>query len=160
MTRASIVDQLRPCKKCGVEFVGIRCKPCKRLIPEDKEKAKARYGVWSVANPGEAIARATAWNAAHPDERRGLTQNRRAKLKEIGGVLSKGLAKKLLTLQRGKCACCGLPLGDDYHMDHVMPLSLGGLNIDENVQLLRQRCNNQKSAKHPIDFMQSRGFLL
>lgn len=56
--------------------------------------------------------------------------------------------------------CCGLPLGDNYHIDHIMPLALGGSNTDDNIQLLRQRCNNQKCAKHPVDFMQSRGFLL
>jgi 5-methylcytosine-specific restriction endonuclease McrA len=53
-----------------------------------------------------------------------------------------------------------LPLGDNYHIDHIMPLALGGSNTDDNIQLLRQRCNNQKCAKHPVDFMQSRGFLL
>ena len=38
--------------------------------------------------------------------------------------------------------------------------ALGGLNADSNMQLLRAECNLQKSAKHPVDFMQSRGFLL
>lgn len=41
-----------------------------------------------------------------------------------------------------------------------MPLALGGANEDWNIQLLRQRCNNQKKAKHPVDFMQSKGYLL
>jgi 5-methylcytosine-specific restriction endonuclease McrA len=52
------------------------------------------------------------------------------------------------------------PLGDNYHLDHITPITLGGSNTDDNMQLLRQRCNNQKYNKHPIDFMQSRGFLL
>jgi 5-methylcytosine-specific restriction endonuclease McrA len=51
-------------------------------------------------------------------------------------------------------------LGDNYHLDHIVPLAIGGTNTDDNIQLLRQKCNQQKSAKHPIDFMQSRGFLL
>lgn len=74
--------------------------------------------------------------------------------------MSSGLAIRLYKLQRGKCACCGLPLGDDYHLDHIMPLALGGTNTDDNIQLLRAKCNMQKSAKHPVDFMQQRGFLL
>jgi 5-methylcytosine-specific restriction endonuclease McrA len=45
-------------------------------------------------------------------------------------------------------------------MDHIVPLISGGTNTDDNIQLMRSRCNQQKSAKHPIDFMQSRGFLL
>jgi len=89
-----------------------------------------------------------------------VQQNRRARKKYNGGRLSKGLSNKLYKLQRGKCACCGKSLGDDYHLDHRMPLALGGVNEDLNMQLLRSKCNREKHAKHPIDFMQSRGFLL
>lgn len=45
-------------------------------------------------------------------------------------------------------------------MDHILPLALGGTNVDENIQLLRKRCNLQKCAMHPVDFMQSKGRLL
>lgn len=100
------------------------------------------------------------WQMANLDACRLSGQNRRAAKLERGGCLSKGLKSKLFALQRGKCACCGLPLGDKYHLDHIMPLALGGSNTDDNIQLLRQRCNNQKHAKHPVDFMQERGFLL
>jgi 5-methylcytosine-specific restriction endonuclease McrA len=45
-------------------------------------------------------------------------------------------------------------------MDHIIPLALGGANTDDNIQLLRATCNLQKHTKHPIDFMQQRGYLL
>lgn len=45
-------------------------------------------------------------------------------------------------------------------MDHIMPLALGGTNTDDNIQLLCPTCNRSKHAKHPVDFMQQRGFLL
>lgn len=102
----------------------------------------------------------SAWKKANPEAVKIYKQNRRARKRSNGGVLSRGLSEKLFTLQRAKCACCGLPLGDNYHLDHIMPLALGGSNTDDNIQLLRQRCNNQKYSKHPIDFMQERGFLL
>jgi len=156
----SIVDQYRPCRKCGVPFIGVRCKACKKLIPVNKEKARARYEAWKSANPGVAEARAAEWNAKHPDRRRELTQNRRAKLRAIGGSLSKGLAEKLFALQKGKCACCCESLGQNYHLDHILPLALGGTNTDDNMQLLRQSCNSRKNARHPVDYMQSKGFLL
>ena len=101
-----------------------------------------------------------AWYASNPDAVRVKNQNRRAKVKSSEGTLTKGRAYELLSLQRGKCACCGKPLGDKYHLDHIMPLALGGLNVDSNVQLLRAECNLQKHAADPIDFMQGRGFLL
>jgi len=66
-----------------------------------------------------------------------------------------------LMLQRGKCACgCGKSLNNEFHMDHRMPIAKGGRHHDDNMQLLLPLCNMQKNAKDPIDFMQSRGFLL
>lgn len=130
-----------------------------RAANTDKRKALAIK--WYAANLEKAKARAVAWNAAHPEIMRIHCHNRRARQRANGGVLSKGLAGKLFKLQRGKCACgCGQPLGTDYHLDHIMPVALGGTNTDDNIQLLTATCNMQKSAKHPVDFMQQRGFLL
>jgi hypothetical protein len=127
---------------------------------ENTDKAAACRSAWAKANPSKAGAYKAAWRKANPEAVRVFGQNRKATKRKNGGVLSTGLSSKLFKLQRGKCACCGLPLGKNYHLDHIMPLALGGLHVDTNMQLLRQRCNNQKSAKHPVDFMQSRGFLL
>jgi hypothetical protein len=45
--------------------------------------------------------------------------------------------------QRDRCALCGIYLAADAnpHVDHVVPLSLGGADCLENMQLLCQRCN-------------------
>lgn len=126
----------------------------------NREKARACVAKWHAANPDKSAARTAKWAAENPEARCINEQNRRARKRESSGKLSKNLADKLFKLQRGKCACCGKPLGDDYHLDHRMPLALGGPNTDDNMQLLRATCNLQKSAKHPIDFMQQKGFLL
>lgn len=84
--------------------------------------------------------------------------NRRAKEKG-NGRLSQGLSVKLFELQRGKCACCNRKLVE-FHLDHIYPLASGGENKDLNIQLLCPPCNISKKAKHPIEFMQERGFLL
>lgn len=124
------------------------------------EKLKAYREAWYAANAQKVKILNAAYYAANPNVAKLAWQNRRAKKQASGGVLSKGLAPKLFKLQKGKCACCEQPLGENYHLDHIMPLALGGSNTDSNIQLLHQRCNNQKSKKHPVDFMQSRGFLL
>ena len=124
------------------------------------EKFAARGVAWRNNNPEKEKARGVVWRFNNPDKIRINNHARRALKCAAGGKLSPGLAAKLYKLQRGKCPCCNKPLGDDYHLDHIMPLFLGGSNTDDNIQLLRQRCNNQKHARHPIDFMQSRGFLL
>ena len=120
------------------------------------ERIKASKSAYRAIN-AEKIAAA---RAAKPEIGRVNEGNRRARKLKAGGTLSKGLSEKLFNLQGGKCPCCAQPLGDDYHLDHITPLALGGSNTDGNVQLLRKLCNLQKSAKHPVDFMQSRGFLL
>lgn len=138
------------------------------------EKHKASAGKWRAANPGKHRVAVANWAAKNPEKKKAIfakwyfanpeasrihSHNRRARAS--GGKLSPGLAEKLFKLQRGKCACgCKQPLGDNYHLDHRMPLSLGGANEDWNMQLLRSTCNQQKHAKHPVDFMQQKGFLL
>lgn len=128
---------------------------------ENPEKIKCRHAKWRAENPSKHRSNGARWEAMNPEKCRIKCHNRRARLRDVGGVLSKDIASKLIVLQKGKCACgCKQPLGDNYHLDHIMPIALGGSNTDDNIQLLRQRCNNQKHAKHPIDFMQSKGFLL
>ena len=147
-----------------------------KLRAKNREKARASHAKWRAANPGKAHAATAKWKAANCENVKAYqakwvsdnldvcrvhNQNRRARKLESGGKLSPGLAAKLFKLQRGKCACgCKQPLGDDYHMDHIMPLALGGSNTDDNMQLLRAICNLQKHKKHPVDFMRQRGFLL
>jgi len=118
-----------------------------------KETASAKASfLASILKAGEHYARITQWRLSE--------QKRRARARMAGGILSRDILTRLYRLQRGKCACCGLPLGSRYELDHISPLAKGGQHSDNNMQLLRKRCNQEKSAKHPVDFMRSRGFLL
>lgn len=158
-----------------------RCKVCRNIAKADwyaanSDKCRVSGAKWSAANkdkerlsdvkyrsanPEKVRAAVARWASANPEALRIKSQNQRARKREVGGKLSKLLAERLFKLQRGMCACgCKQPLGSDYHMDHIIPLALGGTNEDNNIQLLRAKCNLQKSAKHPVDFMQQRGFLL
>lgn len=143
---------------------------------DNPEKIAASMAVWLEKNRDSLNARRRADRIANlevyrqkdadrytknPISFRIKNQTRRARKQANGGEISIGLPEKLMKLQRGMCACgCKQPLGNDYHMDHIMPIALGGANTDDNIQLLRAKCNLRKSAKHPIDFMQSKGFLL
>ncbi len=93
-------------------------------------------------------------------KRRINEENRRSRIKESGGILSKDISSKLYKLQKGKCACCGIDLNQKYHLDHILPLALGGMNVDSNIQLLSPRCNLKKGKKNPIDYMQANGYLI
>jgi 5-methylcytosine-specific restriction endonuclease McrA len=124
------------------------------------EECRARTQAWKDANVDRRRLTQAAYLQSHLAQHRTRQHNRRCRKKNVGGTLSPDLAKRLYALQRGKCPCCGKPLGDSYDMDHIVPIALGGPNTDDNIQLLRSRCNRQKGAKHPVEFMQSRGMLL
>lgn len=127
---------------------------------KNKANILAAASIWLANNKEKAAKRTAAWHQKNPNAKPTYRRNRRARKKQSAGKLSTNLAARLFELQRGKCACCGKPLGKGYHLDHIIPLALGGANSDDNMQLLRATCNRKKSAKHPIDYMQEKGFLL
>lgn len=127
---------------------------------EYRNANKEKIASYKEANREKLNASSEVYRKANLGVFRILSHNRRARVASVGGRLSKDIAKKLYDLQKGRCPCCGLSLGDDYHLDHVIPIALGGSNTDANIQLLRKKCNLQKNKKHPVDFMQSKGFLL
>lgn len=126
----------------------------------NREKYNATAAIYRENNKDKIRAYHSKYKKENRSRLKAIDHNYRTKKSNNGGKLSKGIVEKLLKLQKGKCACCGQPLGKNYHVDHIKPIALGGPNIDSNVQLLRQRCNNQKGKKDPLQFMQERGFLL
>lgn len=142
----------------------LECKECRAIYQRsyrvaNKETLSNDYKGWREKNKSARSAYNKAWRIANPKAVKRNANNRRARENGASEKISKGLENKLFDLQKGKCPCCGLPLGDDYHMDHILPLYLGGSNTDDNIQLMRAGCNFSKGSKHPIDFMQSRGLL-
>ncbi|MCY0910901.1 HNH endonuclease [Massilia antarctica] len=142
---------------------------------ENKDRARQSVSAWRLAhpekvrgyqakyranNPDAVQAARNRWSQAHPENARVVQQNRMARKRASGGKISRGIVAKLMRLQKGRCACCGKLLGKGYNLDHHMPLARGGPHIDANLQLLRAACNLEKSARHPVEFMQSRGFLI
>ncbi len=146
---------------------------------EKKEQKLATSRAWKIANPDmvraqEAARRralsvdariarkaATAeWKRKNPWSVSASDAQRRAAKRSADGTHSREDIKQILTLQKYKCAVCKVCIKDGHHVDHVIPLALGGSNWPSNLQALCQTCNLKKHAKHPVDFMQEQGFLL
>lgn len=146
----------------SAKFPEKRRATAKRYYERNHEKCRERSRAYYHKFPEKAADSRNAYRAR--PEYRAINQNniakRRARIGATVGSLSDGIVAKLIKLQKGRCACCGGALFDDYHLDHIIPLALGGTNEDSNIQLLHAKCNLQKHAKHPVDFMQQKGFLL
>lgn len=155
------------CKNCGVEserYADGRCRAC----------TLTRNAKWAAKNRDRVNANSRAWNNRNSERKRALNAayrlqkqeqinnkrkrqraedpsiervkiaRRRALKRMNGGMLSKDIVQRLLLAQHNKCACCGNEFFGKFHLDHIVPLSLGGLNADHNVQLLLPKCNLQK----------------
>ncbi len=59
--------------------------------------------------------------------------------------VSSDVRKKVYYRDAGRCVICGATKGLQY--DHIIPVSRGGGNTVENIQLLCQNCNKLKSNK-------------
>lgn len=124
------------------------------------ERVAARNAKWYRENKEKAKAGNLARARANPEVFAAYCRNRRTKLKEAGGKHTASDVLFLLKKQGKKCAYCRVKLDGDYHVDHVMPIALGGSNYRRNLQILCEPCNLSKGAKHPIKFAQELGMLL
>lgn len=78
------------------------------------------------------------------------SHKRRAQMKD---ELSPGIYQRLYVAQCGQCVYCRISLDEvTPHLDHIMPLALGGSNTDDNVQLLCPTCNIRKGSTHPAEY--------
>lgn len=143
----------------------------KKSIAANKEKISQRYNTWYYENLDyhkkwreqnrEAVNfSASKYRKNNPEKVLALNASRRALRSGSVGTHTSDDVFKMLKLQKHKCANCLTDISNAYHVDHIMPLALGGSNWPENLQCLCPTCNLKKNAKHPIDWAQENGRLI
>lgn len=131
----------------------------KRKREANPEKYKEMKRQWANANKEKNNEASRRWNKAHPRKKRALTQARRAnKINALpAGRCVTALAVEARHALFGyRCAWC--IDGPAEHDDHVVPLSLGGLHVPENIVPACARCNSRKSASPPERWYLSQPF--
>jgi 5-methylcytosine-specific restriction endonuclease McrA len=93
------------------------------------------------------------WSDEQKAKHRIHAKNRKAMLKGAAGRITLGDVRRSFESQNGICLACSVVLGDAFHVDHIMPIKLGGTNYPENIQILCPTCNLSKAAKHPDVWM-------
>jgi len=128
------------------------------------EKKKEAARLHRLADLEGYRARSKARRASDPEkyrmEKRASEAKRRAVKVGSDGHYTKADVQTLLQGQGRRCANCRADIARKFHVDHIMPLALGGSNDRKNIQILCQPCNQTKHAKHPIVFAQENGRLL
>jgi 5-methylcytosine-specific restriction endonuclease McrA len=106
---------------------------------------------WTAENPEKQRAR-NALSQKTPAARE--AQKRKKAARKAAGVPWGGAVwerDRLLALERddGICGLCGEDVDPfDYTLDHITPISAGGLHDPDNVQVAHRSCN---SAKYTVD---------
>lgn len=124
----------------------------KRLYRESDEfrNKKLKYSAeWQARNPEKTRDASRRWVAKNPDKVRLANHRRRDHRSITQGRVDDVDISKLFRDSFGFCKYCTSPLFDGYHLDHIMPLHLGGGNDMDNLQCICARCNLRKGRKHP-----------
>ena len=126
----------------------------------NREKIAEYY----AANAERIKARSAEYRNANPDKNATNSRNRRARKRNADGKHTAADIRAIFDKQQGLCANCQTKLfksgSKKYHIDHIMPLALGGSNWPENLQCLCPSCNLSKGAKHPDEWAAANGRLL
>jgi 5-methylcytosine-specific restriction endonuclease McrA len=106
-----------------------------RAVPENQQLARARAKAFRVANP----------------DRRSDYHHRRRVQKlagPLGGLIAPAALWAKFAYWGNRCWMCGTT--EDLTIDHVKPLSKGGLHILANIRPACSRCNTRKRARWPF----------
>lgn len=106
------------------------------------------------ARPGyseRAVARTAEWNRQHPEHARLLRlkedAKRRAREREV--FVEAVDHRVVFDRDKGICGICKLDVdhASPWEVDHIVPISKGGLHSYANVQLAHRSCNRRKHIK-------------
>ena len=111
---------------------------------EKGRQAQARY---FEKNKAACLARSENWKRENPDSARSSVRNRRARISRAGGSHTSKDIQRIGVEQGWRCAACDCDTKDVFHVDHVVPVSAGGRNDPDNLQILCIACNLRKHTK-------------
>lgn len=125
------------------------CEQNKDSITDYQKKYRAE-------NRDRLSAHSTEYRNTFREKVRAWNRNRKARARNAEGFHSAEDVAAILIDQNEKCNSCARDLADGYHVDHIMPLILGGSNWPSNLQMLCPTCNTSKGGMHPEEWEKKR----
>jgi len=129
----------------------------KKYKGNNPERTRAANLEWKRANPDKVKEAIEGWRQSNPEKIQTYRVVRSGREQVVGVGLSPGLKVKVLLAQGGECKCCGCDVFPG-ELDHILPLALGGVHHDWNMQVLCRPCNASKGKKLYLDFLIERAW--
>ena len=115
---------------------------------KNKEKRRAVDAAWRDKNRNKTRLSNSAWQKRNRDKVANVAARRRQRVKVNAASSNQLLVIDVIYATRQRLTRC---TGIEFHVDHIFPISKGGLHIPGNLQLLPARINLRKSASLPLD---------
>lgn len=119
---------------------------------EHRDELRAYFRRYHREHAERIAARSRDYYQREKDKYRTYSRNRKARKKAATGWHSAQDVAAQNERQRHRCYWCGASTRTGFHVDHIVPLKLGGTNWPDNIVIACPRCNLSKGAKHPMDF--------
>jgi len=144
---ARAIDNARRCRQYAENSDREKVRQS-RWRSENAALKKELDAKWQKDNPERVKQRNVRWKTKNRDAVRSHTRNYRAKKRAADGYHAADDIKAMFDIQGGVCACgCGASLAAAFQVDHKIPISRGGSNWPDNLQLLMPICNQRKNDR-------------
>ena len=110
---------------------------------EHREESRARTRLWNEDHPGAAQERVRLWRIDNRDRHNDSNSKRRAL--QSGATVEPVERSVVLERDEGICGLCGLLAHpDNWHLDHIIPLTRSGEHTYLNTRVSHSDCNSWK----------------
>jgi 5-methylcytosine-specific restriction endonuclease McrA len=107
---------------------------------------------WRQSNLERARATIREWRKNNPEKTRFFDKAKCAKRRSAMGSHTAQDERLQYARQNGNCHWCETPVGSNFHIDHIIPLSKGGTNNPDNICVACPTCNNRKHCMMPDEW--------
>lgn len=117
----------------------------------NREREAERCREWRQANPERHRTNAVRWQQENPEKARAQWSRKHARRYAAMRATADGPVDYAAVVERHGmwCYLCEQDIDTlaDLHLDHVIPLALGGPHTEANLRPTHARCNQKKGAR-------------